>query len=214
MVPQPGQSLDKWRASVARAGAGKEEGQADFITKVAQDLNVIAEETMARLPEDIFIEVFLPVLAGDPPETRKHKEGIADWISVAGSPYKEVDIFDPKTNQVLFRCPPLFDYNGINPVRDVRDRGQRPIADIVNRAEQLNQLHPNQGLHYLKQELGQRLLTMNTGAKLAPNVLRWNAVLQRYNRKPLVEVKGSVPTTPGASQGGSGPSPDDQYEEF
>lgn len=202
---------NKFHQARARQTHGKEEGKDGFILRIAGDLQQIAEENVAKLPEDIFKEVFLPVLAGD--TERKHKEGIADWISIAGTPYKEVDIFDPKTQKVLFRCPPLFDNKGVNPVRDHSKRGQRPIADIVAMADQLSNLHPNQGIAFLTHELSHRALTMNTGARLAPNVLRWNEVFQRYGRKPLIDVKGSVnlATTEQATQG---PGPDAEYEDF
>jgi hypothetical protein len=202
---------DKFYQARARQIHGKVEGQADYIMRIAGDLNQIAEENVAKLPEDIFREVFLPLLAGD--ATLKHKAGIADWISIAGTPYKEVDVFDPATKAVLFRCPPLFDYNGVNPVRDPSNRGQRPVADIVAMADKLTNLHPNQGIAFLTTELGKRALTMNSSSRLAPNVKRWTEVFQRYNRNPLGEVNtAAVAATPEHLV--QGPGPDAEYEDF
>lgn len=206
------QPVSKFHAAHARATYGKEEGQANYINQVALDLKKIADENVARLPEDMFKEVFLPLFAG---ETLKYPEqsNIAGWIGIAGSAYKEVDIFDPKTNQVLFRCPPLFDYNGINPVRNASDRSQRPIADIVAMADQLANLHPNQGVAFLTRELGKRALTMDSSAKLAQHVIRWNAVFARYNRASLTDASGA-PTDASSAQGVVGSEPEAQYEDF
>jgi hypothetical protein len=202
----------KFHQARARQTQGKEEGQAGFILRVAGELNLIAEDDVSRLPEPIFVEVFLPLFAG---EALKHpKEStIAGWISIAGTPYKEVDIFDPATNKVLFRCPPLFDYNGVNPVRNAADRGARPIAEIVQMAGELTNLHPNQGIAFLSRELNKRALTMNTTAKLAPNMQRWSVVFERYGRKSFGKEDTRVSAAP-AQQASQGPDPDATYEDF
>jgi hypothetical protein len=203
----------KFHQARARAVHGKDEGQAAFILRVAADLNQIAEENIQRLPEPIFVEVFLPLFAGE--ELKYPKEStIAGWISIAGTPYKEVDIYDPATNKVLFRCPALFDYNGVNPVRNVADRGARPIAEIVSMAGELTNLHPNQGIAFLARELNKRALTMNTGEKLAPNVARWNVVFARYGRKPFGKENPNAAVAASVQQDSQGPDPDATYEDF
>lgn len=206
------QPVSKFHMAHARATHGKIEGQANYITQVAADLLKIANDNVQRLPEDTFREVFLPLFAGLPLKYPEHAN-VAGWISIAGSPYKEVDIFDPKTNTVLFRCPPLFDYNAINPVRDTQDRGQKPIFDIVRMADQLTNLHPNQGIAFMTRELGKRALTMNTSARLMPNIKRWNDVFARYgltpNGQPLESISPAV-----TAQATAGPGPDAEYEDF
>lgn len=202
-----------WKAAHTKAVHGRDEGKADYIMQCANALQQVASEDVARLPEDIFVEVFLPLFAG---ETLKYpKEAtIAGWISIAGSPYKEVDVFNKETGQTIFRCPPLFDYNGVNPVRNVKDRSQRPVADIVQMAEQLMNIHPNQSIAFMQRELGQRANKMITGAKLMPNVVRWNQVFTRYGRKPLVEGIPGDPSSVVSQPAQSGPGPDAEYEDF
>ena len=202
-----------WKASHQRAVHGREEGKADYILQCANALKEVANEDVARIPEDIFVRVFLPLFAGETLEFPKEAT-IAGWISVAGSPYKEVDVFNKETGDVLFRCPPLFDYNGVDPVRNLKDRSQRPIADIVQMADKLMNIHPNQSIAFLQRELGQRANKMNTGAKLMPNLVRWNQVFARYGRKPLVEglPGGTSVAEPQPAQ--SGPEPDAEYEDF
>ncbi len=207
---------NNWQEANARATQGRDEGRADFIQNVAATLNLIAQDDIAKLPEDTFVEVFMPLFAN---ETLKYpKEStIAGWISVAGTPYKEVDIFDVKTNQVLFRCPPLFDYNGINPVRNVADREQRPLSEVAQMAEKLRLIHPRQSEVYLVQELSKRSLLMNSGARLAQNVLRWNEVFKRYGRAPLFEVNSNATASSSVEQPQakhSNPAPEANYEDF
>jgi hypothetical protein len=206
------QPVSRFHAAHARVTYGKEEGQANYINQVAADLKEIADANVARLPEEMFREVFLPLFAGEPLKYPE-QSNIAGWIGIAGSAYKEVDIFDPKTNQVLFRCPPLFDYNGINPVRNPQDRSQRPIADIVAMADQLANLHPNQGVAFLTRELGKRALTMNTSKQLAQHFIRWNAVFARYGRASLTDAAGA-PAATSSTQGVVGSEPEAQYEDF
>lgn len=207
---------DNWVAANQRATAGRPEGRPDFINTVFGELNRIAEDDIARLPEDIFIEVFMPLFAGE--ELKHPKEAtIAGWISVAGTPYKEVDIFDKATGKVLFRCPPLFDYNGINPVRSVADRQNRPIAEVAAMAEKLRMIHPKQSEHYLVTELSKRSLLLNSGARLAQNVLRWNEVFKRYGRKPLFEVNSNAAPSSSVEQPqaqAAKPATEAEYEDF
>lgn len=56
-----------------------------------------------RLPEHIFREYFLPCWLGK----ISPLNWVTEWISVAGTAASEVDIFDPKTNQILFRVPSI-----------------------------------------------------------------------------------------------------------
>lgn len=202
-----------WKAAHAKAVHGRDEGKADYIMQCANALQQVANEDVARLPEDIFVEVFLPLFAGEPLKFPKEAT-IAGWISIAGSPYKEVDVFNKENGQVIFRCPPLFDYNGVDPVRNVKDRSQRPVADIVQMAEQLMNIHPNQSIAFMQRELGQRANKMITGAKLMPNVVRWNQVFTRYGRKPLVEGIPGDPSSVVSQPAQSGPEPDAEYEDF
>jgi hypothetical protein len=203
--------FDNWQSAHERAVAGTKEGHHDYIQGVASMLGQIAEEDVAKLPEDIFVQMFLPLLTRlfsrllAPEASAKegelkelpHKVGVADWISIAGTPYKEVDVFDPKTNQVLFRCPPLFDYNGVNPVRQAADRRSVPISEIAAMAEKLRLIHPKQSEAYLVMELSKRTLTMSSGARLAQTVLRWNEVFKRYGRHLSIDVNSN--STPSSS---------------
>jgi hypothetical protein len=207
------QPLNKFEAARARITHGRDEGQANFINTIAASLNVIASEDVARLPEDLFSKVFLPLLACD--NELPHKVTVADWISIAGTPYKPVDVFDPATGAVLFRVPPVFDYQGVNPVRDPADRRQTPIQDVVTLADQYSHLHPMAGVNYLRNVLGQRATIMNTSDKLRKHAVVWNEILTRYGRPPLFAAEQSA-TTPAAPAAGSVPAQGDEpeYEDF
>lgn len=220
---------DDWKGAVTRAGAGTDEGKPDYIKDVAASLEEIASTDVARLPEDTFREVFMPLFTklfqrlllpaqgmDDAAPLKYPKEStVAGWISVAGTPYREVDIFDPTLGTVLFRCPPLFDQNGVNPVRQAADRVNPPIAEIAAMSEKLRLVHPHQSEAYLVRELSKRTIFMNAGAQLANNVIRWNDVFKRYGRQFRI---GQVNTdsTPSSSVGQpqSGPATEAEYEDF
>jgi hypothetical protein len=207
------QPANKFQAARARATYGRDEGQANFINTIAASLNVIASQDVARLPEDIFSKVFLPLLAGD--EELPHKVTVADWISIAGTPYKSVDVFEPGTDKVLFRVPPLFDYQGVNPVRDPADRRQTPIQDVVKLADQYSHLHPMAGVNYLRNVLGQRASIMNTSDKLHKHAVVWNEILTRYGRPPLFAAEQAAAAAPAQATGPASTQGDEpEYEDF
>jgi hypothetical protein len=219
-----------WHGTHARAVAGHDEGRSEYINDVSRALTEIAKEDVARLPEDQFREIFLPLftkffgklLRLSDEEKRAplpHQVGIADWISIAGTPYKEVDVFDPKTGEVLFRCPALFDYHGINPVRGAADRANMPIAEIAAMAEKLRLVHPRQSETYLVRELSKRSLFVNSGAKLAETVMRWNEVFKRYGKHlaipgATVNTSATASSSVGQAQQAASPSMEADYEDF
>lgn len=184
----------------------------DFINTVAQNLHEIASQDVAKLPEDQFVHVFLPLLARD--AELPYPVTMADWISIAGGPCKPVDVFDNATGQTLFRVPPFLDYHGINPVRDIHNRaaGQAAFTDIVATAAKLAGLHPNQAKAFIEQSLRERASFMNNTAVLALHVLQWNAILGRYGREPLYAESEKAAGAALAAKGG--PVTPDVYEDF
>lgn len=222
-------NYNNWREAHAKAVSGHDEGRAEYINDVSSALTQIAQEDVARLPEDQFREIFLPLfkryfwkLLGISAEDAKamvlpHQVGIADWISIAGTPYKEVQVFDPRTGEVLFTCPALFDYNGINPVRRADDRVNMPVAEIAAMAEKLRLVHPKASERYLVTELSKRSLFVNSGAKLANTVMRWNEVFKRYGMQlaiPGATVNTSVTASSSVGQQQASPSMEADYEDF
>lgn len=223
-------NYNNWREAHAKAVAGHDEGRSEYINDVSRVLGEIAKEDVARLPEDQFREIFLPLftkyfakLLKLTPEEKAaplpHQVGIADWISIAGTPYKEVQIFDPRSGQVLFVCPALFDYNGVNPVRSASDRENMPVAEIAAMAEKLRLVHPKASERYLVQELSKRSLFVNSGAKLADTVMRWNEVFKRYGRMlaipgATVNTSATPSSSVGQAQPAASPSTEASYEDF
>jgi hypothetical protein len=139
----------------------------------------------------------------------------ADWISIAGAPCKPVDIFDNATGQTLFRVPPIIDFHGVNPVRDIHNRvaGQSAFTDIIATASKLAGLHPNQAKAFVEQSLRQRANFMNNTSALVPHVLEWNAILKRYGREPLYAESEKALSKVLAARARDPTSPD-VYEDF
>jgi hypothetical protein len=142
-----------------------------------------------QLDEYRFVNVFLPFFAGDEklpyPVTTNH------WVNVAGGMfrggmYNEVDIVNDK-GEVLFTVPPVADRSNHVPFQS--ERGQSSIANVVESAKNLANVHPAQSLNYLRTELAARYASMREQGHALEYVRRWNAIFARYGR-PLIEVEG------------------------
>jgi hypothetical protein len=154
---------------------------ADEVVMIRDELSSVASSDRARLPERIFVGVFLPFFAAD--KDPAYPVNMGNWINVATSPYKGVDVIDA-TGKVLFTVPPVFNRETVNPVSDETV----PLAHVVKSAHQLANVHPKQGSAYLNQELTKRALVMKTATNVLNNVEVWNEIFKRYGREPLVKL--------------------------
>lgn len=131
-----------------------------------------------KLPESIFIQVFLPFFCGEKLITDE-KDILVKWVSIAGAPTKEVQIIDDNGND-LFIVPPLMD----STIIDIKNEGQgQPFLSIISNYE----LHKNQlpvvGENYLKNSIDERMKTLtkdSTAHEL--NEKQWNNIFIRYNK--------------------------------
>lgn len=104
---------------------------ADFFFK---ELVVKPRDDIAVLPENIFVNYFLPFFCGERKMDEYKDNILAQWISIAGSPTAQVNIIKPDTNTFLFTVPGLVDTNFID-------------INNTNKSQPLNHIFTNYELH-------------------------------------------------------------------
>lgn len=104
---------------------------AEFFFK---ELVLKPRDNVSKLPENIFVNYFLPFFCGEI-DINKYKENVlTQWISIAGSPTAQVNIVASGTNNILFTVPGLVDTNFID-------------VNNINKSQPLNHIFTNYELH-------------------------------------------------------------------
>jgi len=149
------------------------------------ELVVKPYQEMAKLPEDIFVGVFLPFFCGEK-SFDSENDIIVRWISIAGNPAKEVQIIDTN-GEVLFTVPPIMDTTCIDFKND--NKGQALGNIIANYELHKNQL-PIVGKNYLESTIDNRLKTLiKDSDALSVNEKRWNEIFIKYGKVKDTSVK-------------------------
>lgn len=129
-----------------------------------------------KLPEDIFVNYFLPYFVHREAGYPNEEKIVQDWISVAGGPYNEVDIIDT-VGKPIFTVPSLMNTSSFNP----NNESEIKYADLVATAEAyrvMSDVHANNFL--------QEALTVKFREVFAPTdkiftaEQRWFAIFKRY----------------------------------
>lgn len=130
------------------------------------------------LPEDIFVNVFLPYFSGEV-EVDENSDVIVQWISIAGSPSREVTIID-ENSKPLFTVPALLDSSGIDIMN--KNKGQSFNNIAANYFLHKNQL-PIIGQNYLNTSLEKRVKSLNPEeTKHDKTIKQWIYILRKYNK--------------------------------
>ena len=150
--------------------------------KVLQAFDTIlsdAEKDVARLSEPDFRTHLLPVLASEHENT-----SFEIWLEIAGEYRRPIDVFDPKTGEVLFRVPAL-----VGDVIMVENESPENSAfEVAMNASRKAQVVPKAGNEYLRREMS-RFLQPTGNPTEAQRI--WNDIFARYGI-----VRGQqVPTT-------------------
>lgn len=130
----------------------------------------------AKLPEHVFKQLFLPLLAGEIKETEISNLMIY-WISVAGSPTGDIDIIDTR-GDVLFTLPSVLNTTMIDPSNHASG-----LSDLYTEAQMyFNQL-PVMGERFLIPGLGKKLGEILNNLD-NPKVVLIRSILERYGKTP------------------------------
>lgn len=148
------------------------------INEAYESLVVQPMQQIKVLPEQIFVEVFLPVFCGER-RIEDYPNCFIDWISIAGSPNMEVGIID-EMNQLLFKVPPLFDTQ-IIPLN--HDRHSKSYSEIFEMYELHNRRLSITGENYITQAIEEKAGELQ---HRSPNYQKyydqWQAIFLRYGK--------------------------------
>lgn len=151
------------------------------IKDISERMEIAADKGLVALSERIFVNVFLPLFAGD--KELMYPVTFNTWSSCAGGPCREVNVVDV-SGKILFTVPPLFDRSTVNPTVE----SNVSIAHVVLTAGQYTKIHPVQGVNYLNNELSKRAMLMQTPGNVITNLEIWNNIFIRYGRPPIITV--------------------------
>lgn len=155
--------------------------KSQLISKITQSFNDLVIEPskeITRLPESVFAGYFLPFFCGEKLQ-KDNPKIFAEWISIAGSPVKEVQIVDA-ADKDLFIVPGLMDSSVID---KLNEKGTSSLLSIFTNYE-LHKAHlPVLGETYLADSLEQKMPTMTKSSEqIEENSKKWQHIFIRYGK--------------------------------
>ena len=143
-----------------------------------------AKADLPKLPEQIFVDYFLPFFAGQI-EPADH---VVNWISVAGSPSQEVMVIN-NLGVEMFVVPGLLNTRHI---QRLRPEGSLPFMSIIAMSNALNTKSPAQAHNLFIQSMLERYRQVhNSNYQPTEDELRWIEIFTRYSVMPSAEVVGA-----------------------
>lgn len=152
---------------------------------------VSGEKVRNTLPEDIFKNYFLPMFAG----LETHPDAsVGVWISIAGTPFAEVDIID-NSRQVLFTVPPIFERNIVDPTKP----NTIPLSVVTDTVEKMIKQSPYRAVAFLNRHLSEITFKDEVLAGFQQkNFARMDEIFKRYGVTPIWEQEKPKTTVTGA----------------
>lgn len=139
----------------------------------------ITDNDAAPVPEPVFVEHLLPMLAN-----RSGKQNLDKWQEIAGTVMRPLDVYDPKTEKVLFRVPPIL--RSID--EEFTGHGKLSAYEIVQTAEQKRRVMPRMGDAHIEANLTNRVRHIPA---ISDQVIQWNEILKRYDYPPILKMDTS-----------------------
>lgn len=142
--------------------------------------------TNNRIPEDLFVSVFLNFFAN---HGELHPDATTEkWISIAGSPYRAVDVFD-KNNNIIFTVPSIYNINAIAPDKTIQTMA--PINHVIATYKQLSNRSVKEAENYLYNSLLKHSGEFNNKIDVLVDIKTWNSIFARYNLEPMLKLEVS-----------------------
>lgn len=142
--------------------------------------------TNNRIPEDLFVNVFLNFFSN---QGTLHQDATTEkWISIAGSPYRAVDVFD-KNNKVIFTVPAMYNINAIAPDKTIQSMA--PINHVIATYKQLSNRSVREAENYLYNSLLKHSKELNNKVDILADIKIWNDIFARYNLEPMLKLEVS-----------------------
>lgn len=128
------------------------------------------------LPEQVFINTFLPLFHGDVIDDQQRMMLTQQWINISGGPSQEVSVVNEK-NEELYKVPPIFNSSAVT----VSEKGRKSISDIIKENE-YDDFKPRALLNLVNDlDVRQKELLVNVEQARVNTVDTLNNIFTRYN---------------------------------
>lgn len=143
------------------------------LISINQQMMAIEDSLTPTIPEDVFVNVFLPFFAniGNP-----YNINIDTWLGrVARSENKAVAVLD-KAGNVLYHVPPMHDISVVVPNTE-----KGSVYSDVQYANQIAAISPADAEAHITGALLDKMSFRNIGVNGAANISAWVEIFKRYN---------------------------------
>lgn len=140
-----------------------------LVTEAMETILNIGDEFINKIPEDVFVARYLPMLMN----SNNELVNLQEWIAIAGHVFAEVDVVG-KDGAVLFRVPSV--------LRRLKTKEHKHAQQSVLEIIELSKLHSQNSPHK-----GDRIMEEGLTTTLPQEVIkkddneRWIAILKRYS---------------------------------
>ena len=158
--------------------------------EINQAFKEVTQDSINELPEDIFVQSFLPLFAGRL-SASESKIALNDWVGVAGSPSNPVAIVDAAGKRV-FVVPPVVATFAIRPARKLNDPSA-PVGEIISNYVLNRGTSPQAAAVILSRDMVRKIdsissdKTVDTANEKVAAI--WQSIFARYKIK---EVKSEA----------------------
>jgi hypothetical protein len=158
------------------------EGRKENIARFIKDFDATLTQNSinAKIPEEMFVKVFLPVFLGEV-KVDKQTDYFIQWGAIAGNPLNSVDVVDSE-GTILYTVPPLIDTSDISITTDRRET--IPLGAMVDNYERNLSMTPAMGHRYWAENASAKLRSLikpETGKRTEYNK-KWEDILARYGK--------------------------------
>lgn len=136
-----------------------------------------------KIPESVFVRYFLPCFVGD---VTGNPNWVMEWISIAGTPMHEVDVYKDGTNEILYRVPSILNTNSINATSSTVG-----LDSVFARYEQIKNNFPTKSTGFIVDALSHKETELLGNNDIARSSKLWFNILSRYNM-----IKTTTPNIP------------------
>ncbi len=130
-----------------------------------------------KLPEDIFVNKFLPYFCGEKTLNETDDPIMALWIGIAGTPTLPVTIINA-AGEPLYNVPALFSTNIINTL----DPNSKSFKDIVNNYLIRRENMPMMANGFLAGALEEKSKSLINTKEDPETIAQWEMIFNRYGK--------------------------------